>query len=261
MWSGPKPGPKAPREGVQPGIGGAVTLNRNTRCPRAPTTVMGYRPRPPGGLERHNTGYINLMPMMTQHAHQGNGTWPPLRSGAGCLLVVACTHATLRYRMPVANSGWMVCYAEQIGKLTSAKPFHTCPHPPPANELWRTWEDPFRLGCRASTITPGRRAKWKQRASLSNCNTYRYAGSAGPGQRSCRNPLVHTLCGTWHVAAGLLLRRCTFFSVERFTGKETGRDRPAGVQGPTSTGKHQHVERRPGWSECVFFFFCGKVYR
>ncbi len=31
-----------------------------------------------------------------------------------------------------------------------------------------------------------------------------------------------------------------FFSVERFTGKETGRDRPAGVQGPTSTGKHQH---------------------
>ncbi len=35
----------------------------------------------------------------------------------------------------------------------------------------------------------------------------------------------------------------SLFSVERFTGKETGRDRPAGVQSPTSTGKHQHHQR------------------
>ncbi len=44
----------------------------------------------------------------------------------------------------------------------------------------------------------------------------------------------------WAVLGTGFLTHNLFFSVERFTGKETGRDRPAGVQGPTSTGKHQH---------------------
>ncbi len=43
--------------------------------------------------------------------------------------------------------------------------------------------------------------------------------------------------GSWGTVTINRSNRSFFFSVERFTGKETGRDRPAGVQGPTSTGK------------------------
>ncbi len=48
------------------------------------------------------------------------------------------------------------------------------------------------------------------------------------------------MCTTW-----IAVMLYALYSVKRFTGKEMGRNSPAGVQSPTSTGKHKHHPKNP----------------